>query len=91
MSFFSISSVVSWDALRAGQKGPKRSEEARASRATDSIMMVMMKKERKRIYFFFSSITRFFLFSFYNKPENEPGTRKKNVNEARDEEKNIEK
>jgi hypothetical protein len=59
-----------------GQQNGERGGE-RASRATDSIMMVMMKKERKRIYFFFSSITRFFLFSSYNKPENEPGTRKK--------------
>jgi hypothetical protein len=41
--------------------------------ARDSIMMVMMKEKKNRIHFFFV----FFGFFSYNKPENEPGTRKK--------------
>lgn len=49
----------------------------RASRPGDLITMVMMKE---KIVFFILS---------YNKPEYEPGTRKKNVNEARDGEERI--
>ena len=45
------------------------------------------RRKNNRIHFFFV----FFGFFFsYNKPENEPGTRKKNVNEARDVEKKKE-
>lgn len=43
----------------------------------------------KIIVFTSSSFSLAFFFS-YNKPENEPGTRKKNVNEARDVEKKKE-
>lgn len=58
-----------------------------ASRARDSITMVMMKKKETYSLLLLRRCS-FFLFFSYNKPENEPGTRKKkNVNEARDGEK----
>lgn len=71
--------------------GAKRGAMEEHRETQDSIMMVMMKEKKKRIHFFFFIVV-LLIFFFYNKPENEPGTRKnaeeiKNVNEARDEEK----
>lgn len=88
MRFFILHLLFSWDAFyeggpqREGAKNQQESEWERASITGQRFDHDGDDEGEKKIVF---TSSFFFLFFSYNKPENEPGTRKKkNVNEARD-------